>query len=227
VGITALGATRETCWALAAIAVAACFRRRTTFPGVSRPSVRWSDAAVLIGLLLIGLYAFSAVWLKAFPGQHTQSESGPDVAARASAVLFVLQALIAIVLAPIFEELMFRGFVFGSLRRWRGVWPAALITGIGFGAIHLPFTSAVLCAPLALFGLGLCLLYARTLMLWPCIVAHSLNNAAAFAATQHLHLLEKAGLIVGGVATLVVVMLALGTSRTIQRQRDLWTLPRA
>ena len=38
--------------------------------------------------------------------------------------------------------------------------------------------------PLAALGFGLCLLYRYTGSLYPCMVAHSLNNSIAFASLE-------------------------------------------
>jgi membrane protease YdiL (CAAX protease family) len=49
----------------------------------------------------------------------------------------VLIILIAALLAPIGEELIFRGVLFQALRRRTGMWAAATISGAVFGAVHV------------------------------------------------------------------------------------------
>ncbi|MEX1162058.1 MAG: CPBP family intramembrane glutamic endopeptidase [Nitriliruptor sp.] len=49
----------------------------------------------------------------------------------------VLVVLAAVVLAPIGEELFFRGILFQALRRRVGLWPAAVISSVPFGAVHV------------------------------------------------------------------------------------------
>ena len=71
------------------------------------------------------------------------------------------------VFAPLGEELFFRGFFFGSLRNWRGPWLAAVLTGLVFGAIHAGSSPVGYLVPLAIFGIGLCLLYEWTGSLYP------------------------------------------------------------
>ena len=65
------------------------------------------------------------------------------------------------VIAPIVEEFFFRGFFFGALRNWHGVWPAALITGVVFGCIHVGSAPIGFLVPLAFLGFILCLVYAE------------------------------------------------------------------
>jgi hypothetical protein len=88
------------------------------------------------------------------------------------------------VLAPLAEEVLFRGYMFTALRNWRGLWPAALISGVVFGAIHVGSTPVGLLVPLAVFGVGLALLYAWTRSLHPPIALHAINNSIAFGVSQ-------------------------------------------
>jgi membrane protease YdiL (CAAX protease family) len=78
-------------------------------------------------------------------------------------------------LAPIVEEITFRGLGFALLRRL-GEWPAILLTGLAFGLAHglvegLPI--------LAVFGACLAFLRSRTNSVYPGILAHSAFNAVA------------------------------------------------
>jgi hypothetical protein len=92
----------------------------------------------------------------------------------------VFSAALTCVLAPICEEFLFRGFIFTALRNWRGTLPAAVITALLFGAVHVGSAPALDLVPLAGLGFALCLLYRRTGSLYPCIVVHSVNNSVAF-----------------------------------------------
>jgi membrane protease YdiL (CAAX protease family) len=72
------------------------------------------------------------------------------------------------------------------------VWPAAAITGVTFGAIHVfnyldrfDTFAAVALVGLAVFGFMLCIVYWRTGSLYPCFVAHALNNSLAFGVSEH------------------------------------------
>jgi uncharacterized protein len=109
------------------------------------------------------------------------SELGADK----STVALVAVAVLVCVIAPIAEETFFRGYFFNALRSWRGLWPAAIITGLVFGAIHVGSAPPPFLVPLAVFGFILCLLYWRTGSLYPCIALHALNNALAFGVSQH------------------------------------------
>ena len=45
--------------------------------------------------------------------------------------------LYAVVMAPIAEELVFRGSIFRSVADRRGFWPGAIASAIPFGLIHV------------------------------------------------------------------------------------------
>ena len=101
----------------------------------------------------------------------------PDLWVSISAV-----ALIALV-APVSEELFFRGMVFSGLRLRYSLWPAAIISGIIFGLPHV-LTGPLAAIPLSGLGVALAWLYERTGSLWPCIFAHVVNNGLALALTS-------------------------------------------
>ncbi len=89
-----------------------------------------------------------------------------------------VQILLIACLAPLAEEVLFRGYLFGGLREKLPRWSAALIAGGIFGALHaLTGISAV--PQLIAFGVILCLLYEKTGSIWPGIMLHVLNNSAA------------------------------------------------
>jgi membrane protease YdiL (CAAX protease family) len=146
-----------------------------------RPTRLWRSVRLIV-FTLLGFLLFSLIWAAAFNvGKQKLLE---QLGAGQSAILLVLSAALTCILAPICEEVLFRGFVFTALRNWRGVWPAALITGLLFGGVHAGSAPAADLVPLAVLGFGLCLLYYYTGSLYPCIAAHSLNNSLAFGSLE-------------------------------------------
>jgi membrane protease YdiL (CAAX protease family) len=106
----------------------------------------WADAAIGIMAVLMLVIAVGAALSTVFG-----LRSGGDYVSVGStwSVGFLLGVLITIGVGPVFEEILFRGYVFTALARWRGVWPAAVITGVGFGAVHLLAYPPLQCVPLA------------------------------------------------------------------------------
>jgi membrane protease YdiL (CAAX protease family) len=86
-------------------------------------------------------------------------------------------AAIAVVAAPIFEEFIFRGLIFGGMRRSFSFFPAALASAAVFALVHPPG------ALVPLFFLGLCtaLAYERTGRLAAPIVVHGIYNGSVLA----------------------------------------------
>lgn len=116
-----------------------------------------------------------------------QDESLPDeLGVESGAAALAATAVLVTVLAPIAEELLFRAYVFPALRNWKGTWPAVVIAGLLFGALHLLGSPAYAILPLAVFGALLCLLYLKTRSLYPCIALHSLNNSIAFGGAPEV-----------------------------------------
>ena len=94
----------------------------------------------------------------------------------AGVVLFVILAVIA---APLFEEIFFRGFLFrGFASSWG--WPAGLLVSAGvFGIAHAQLDVFV---PLFTLGLMLAWVYKRTGSLWTSISLHALFNGISVLA---------------------------------------------
>ena len=80
--------------------------------------------------------------------------------------------LSAMVLAPIVEELLFRGFLYHGIRRKAGVKAALIVTSAVFALIHPPQVMA----PIFVVGLSLGYLYERTGTLIAPIAFHAVFN---------------------------------------------------
>ncbi len=141
----------------------------------------WLPLALLGGALVV-VWAYFAVLaaLGVEPAGNIPEEAFDSVP------LVVLVGVLSLGLAPVMEEMFFRGFLFGGLRgRW-GVFWAALGTGFLFSLAHIdpllfiPFTAVGM-----LFALG----YVYSSSLLASMIAHLLFNGLSF------------GLAVSGVAT--------------------------
>ena len=84
------------------------------------------------------------------------------------------------VAAPIFEEMVFRGFVYGGFERSLGAFPALLLSSMLFTVLHVQYNWYELAQ---IFVLGMVLGWARmrTQSLFTPIVMHAANNAMATA----------------------------------------------
>ncbi len=89
--------------------------------------------------------------------------------------VLVLMAITAVFVAPVCEEVVFRGYLYPVLKKFNGVWIAAVVSALIFSAAHGNMSALL---PLFLFGLALVLLYEVTGSIWAPISAHFLFNAA-------------------------------------------------
>jgi membrane protease YdiL (CAAX protease family) len=150
--------------------------------GLRRPGAGWPTAIGMILALLVGFIVLTAIWSAAVhPGEEKTLE---QLGSNEGTALLVLSAALTCVVAPMCEEFLFRGFMFTALRNWRGTWPAAVITGLVFGGVHAESAPILDLLPLAALGFGLCLLYRYSGSLYPCMIAHSLNNSIAFSSLE-------------------------------------------
>jgi CAAX protease family protein len=147
-----------------------------------RPTPFWSGLGWM-SAAWAAFFVFTIVWISAL-GIEERDDLPSELGADESTLALVCVGLLVTVVAPVAEEFFFRGFFFNALRNWRGVLPAALLTGLVFGAIHGGSAPAGYLVPLAAFGVALCLLYVRTGSLYPCIALHALNNSLAFGVSQ-------------------------------------------
>ncbi len=134
-------------------------------------SLGW--AVVLVAIAGVVLFALAML---VGPFAAATEDGGGIVPDDASTTWTIVFVAIGTVVAPIFEEFFYRGFVFQALRERRGTWGAAVISSVGFAAAHFDFDPVAL-ANRALIGVGLCWLFARTGRLLPGMFAHSINNA--------------------------------------------------
>ena len=95
-----------------------------------------------------------------------------------SPALLILMTLLAITLAPVTEELIFRGGIFRFMRTRTPRWVALLVPALLFGALHANLASFV---PLVALGIILSLAYERTGSIVVPIVAHGLFNLHTIA----------------------------------------------
>lgn len=82
-----------------------------------------------------------------------------------------------VVLPPVFEELILRGFTYGALRKQVSFWISAVVVSAGFGVLHGQVNVAIDTFVLSLF---LCALREHTGSIWAPIFLHALKNGLAF-----------------------------------------------
>ena len=97
-----------------------------------------------------------------------------DAIAEGNILELSLLVFTAVVLAPLWEELIFRGFFFGLFRSRWGTVPALVFSSAVFAAIHLNLFALL---PLFFVGLALGYIYYRTRSIYFAILFHALFNS--------------------------------------------------
>jgi uncharacterized protein len=118
-----------------------------------------------------------------------------DLGADTNHVLLVVGAVVVIVVAPVCEELFFRGLLFTVLRQRLPFWPAAVFDGVLFGFVH---GSLIIVPILAALGIVFCFVYERTGSIFPTIALHALNNTLAYGAQTEWGVAVAVGAVVVG-----------------------------
>jgi ABC-2 type transport system permease protein len=152
-------------WAIVSIWMRRTGRRfplQESGPSRVRPIAFGLAATCLVGVIWVGLLRHSS--------EAAISEANlriPSTLASDTAGNWVLLGTLVLA-APIFEEWLFRGLLYRSLRRSWGIAVSVAISAVLFTVIH-PMTSsvAVLC-----LGLATALVFEKTGRLWPSMTVH-------------------------------------------------------
>jgi membrane protease YdiL (CAAX protease family) len=108
-----------------------------------------------------------------------------------------LLAAFAVLVAPVVEELFFRGFLYPALARWTGSVASILITAAAFAGLHGAQLAYAWAPLLVLFGVGVVLttVRARTGSVATCVLVHMGYNfvlfVIVFIVTGGFHHMER------------------------------------
>lgn len=136
-------------------------------------------ASVVLMWMVFGVLQISGYleWMRSL-GVDTMQDSVRLLQKSDDPQVLWLMVFAALVVAPVCEEVLFRGHLHTVLKRYCGIWPAALASSLVFACAHGNLTAAL---PLFLFGLVLVMLYEKTGSLWLPVASHFLFNAATVA----------------------------------------------
>ena len=143
----------------------------------------WNKAAALLGLsVLFYIAALPLLWLCSVLYQILLHQFGCDFYLQDIAQILTAPAswpvraslfFITIIVAPVFEEVVFRGVLLPFMVRRAGFWPGIGLVSVIFGGMHLHLPSFL---PLFLLSVMFSLAYARTQSLLVPIGMHALFN---------------------------------------------------
>ena len=131
-------------------------------------------------LLYIGISILIAVFILytniRIPGYQVQEEILPIFGNGIPNLIIV--GVMVVGIAPIVEELIFRGFFLRTLSNKIGVFWGSILTATIFAVLHVPWQSFI---PIFILGLIINRMVIHSKSLWPAIVFHMLNNSIVFA----------------------------------------------
>ena len=164
------------------VAAFALWRYRLGWQGLGvRPFDRslWWLPVVAAAAALVSVIVYSALLVGLGFDQPEQREVQTFFESNAA---LPLTGFALVIMAPLSEEIFFRGFIFPGLMRPLGLAGGMVASGILFGAFHITGSDTVaLLLPFSAIGALFCWLYYRTGSLWPSIITHLLFNSVGFA----------------------------------------------
>lgn len=117
--------------------------------------------------------------LESLSGAEPSLQDVAEIVTRERSWLEIVYMLSAVFIAPVYEEMLFRGVLFPYLAKRTGLVGGIVLASVFFGALHLHLPSFV---PLFLLSAMLCLTYWRTGSLWTSIGVHMIFNAVSILA---------------------------------------------
>ena len=137
-------------------------------------NVMGMGCGLLLGAYMLILLHNSILYML---GIDTQGDQIFDIFSQLESPLWFF--LVGALIAPIVEELFFRGFLFQGFRQKYGWQPALLLSSAIFGVAHLDPVSLI---PTFILGCVLAYLYHRSNSVWPGITFHALINTLSLIA---------------------------------------------
>ena len=128
--------------------------------------------AFLVIAIAICLYFVTTYGLSLFynPEVEQQQESMRNFMLSDS---LIMQIVCIAIMAPIVEELLFRGIVFNRLRKFAPIWVAVIIQALLFGLMHFNSVQSIYTI---FVGIVFALIYLKIKSLWAPMLAHCVYN---------------------------------------------------
>ena len=142
-------------------------------------AVAWGTVFTFASLPPVGITFAASDALCRMLGWHQSEQAIIDMFTMTdSSMLLGLLVIFAVIIAPIFEEVIFRGFAYPALKQRFGTWRALVLVSAVFALSHVHVPSIV---PLFVLAIGLGLAYEWTGSLLAPITMHALFNTIMVA----------------------------------------------
>lgn len=115
-----------------------------------------------------------AKWMESL-GVETMQDTVKLLQRAKDPVVLGLMSFAAVCVAPVCEEIVFRGYLYGASKKFTGGAAAAVFSGLVFAAAHGSLAAFL---PLFIVGLALVIVYEKTGSLWAPVAVHFCFNGA-------------------------------------------------
>ena len=142
--------------------------------------VSWTDIGlapvvyIAYMLVLVTVFATISSWIPSLPLDQVQDVGFDAFGSRTDNLLAFLTL---VVLSPIAEETLFRGYLYGKLKTYVPVVVAAIVTSLLFALVHFQLNVGIDVFILSLF---LCGLRSLTGSIWAGVLVHMIKNGVAY-----------------------------------------------
>jgi uncharacterized protein len=141
---------------------------RSQFNSITKKQAGWS---ALIGFSFVFLSMLIVQLLSAiFPSQYVSFLETMDAIVDAP---FLAVLLAVVIVAPLFEEVMFRGLVYDALQKRMNIYLSVILAGLFFGIYHLNIFQGTYATLIGII-MGLSLVWTKSI--WAPIIIHFVNN---------------------------------------------------
>lgn len=145
-------------------------------------------AVMVMWVILVALSASGYIaWLENIVGSKSTQDAVKLLQESKDLTSVALMAFSAAIIAPLAEEVIFRGYIYPVAKYFAGPWVGALFTSLVFAAGH---GNVPLMLPLFLLGMLMTWAYEKTGSLWAAISIHFFFNSA----TVSIQLAMRSGL---------------------------------
>ena len=157
------------------------FKAKTTRDEIGmRGLPTWTDlllAPIGFIVVLLAAGALTALMMALLPGVNWEQTQEVGYSNLYQMSDFLLAFVCLVILAPLCEEIIFRGWLYGKLRFRMSALPAMLIVSVLFGIMHGQWNVAV---TVFAMSLGMCVMREFTGTIWSGVLLHMIKNGVAF-----------------------------------------------
>ena len=157
------------------------FNKRTTLRDVGLHRLpSWSEIGIAPAGFIVYIIASMLVMagvIYAFPDFNMQEAQEIGFKHLAQRYEYIVAFFTLVILAPVAEEVLFRGYLYGRLKKWVPWFVSALVTSVLFGFAHGQWNVGIDTFVMSMIA---CMLRDICGSLWPAIMLHMIKNGIAY-----------------------------------------------